>query len=125
MLDTSVLGELTADACAAVTGRQDAAVLLRGVDAANLFLVPLDERTSFRYHHLVHQVLRAELRTRDRARQHALELRAAEWFAATGDTGGRAATSWRHGRPTGLWRSWRSRRWPSSCATRRCRHRWI
>ena len=87
MLDTSVLGELTADACAAVTGRQDAAVLLRGVDAANLFLVALDdERTSFRYHHLVHQVLRAELRTRDRARQQALELRAAEWFAATGDS---------------------------------------
>ena len=87
MLDTSVLGELTADACAAVTGRQDAAVLLRSVDAANLFLVALDdERTSFRYHHLVHQVLRAELRARDRVRQQALELRAAEWFEATGDS---------------------------------------
>ena len=47
MLDTSILGLLTADACAAVTGRQDAAVLLRGIDAANLFLVALDEeRTS-------------------------------------------------------------------------------
>ena len=87
MLDTSVLGELTADACAAVTGRMDAAVLLRSVDAANLFLVALDdERTSFRYHHLVRQVLRAELRARDRARQQALELRAAEWFEATGDS---------------------------------------
>ena len=54
MLDTSVLGELTAGACAAVTGRQDAAALLRSIDAANLFLVALDdERTSFRYHHLV------------------------------------------------------------------------
>jgi LuxR family maltose regulon positive regulatory protein len=87
MLDTSVLGELTVDACAAVTGRQDAALLLRTVDAANLFLVALDdERTSFRYHHLVHQMLRAELRARDRARQLALELRAAEWFQATGDS---------------------------------------
>jgi LuxR family transcriptional regulator, maltose regulon positive regulatory protein len=87
MLDTSVLGELTADACAAVTGRMDAAVLLRSVDAANLFLVALDdERTSFRYHHLVRQVLRAELRARDRARQQVLELRAAEWFEATGDS---------------------------------------
>ncbi len=87
MLDTAVLGELTADACAAVTGRMDAAVLLRSVDAANLFLVALDdERTTFRYHHLVRQVLRAELRARDRARQQALELRAAEWFAATGDS---------------------------------------
>ena len=87
MLDTSVLGELTADACAAVTGRGDAAVLLRSIDAANLFLVALDdERTSFRYHHLVRQVLRAELRARDRARQQELELRAAEWFEFTGDS---------------------------------------
>ena len=71
MLDTSILtGELTADACAAVTGRQDAAALLRGIDAAHLFLVALDEdRTSFRYHRLVRQVLRAELRARDRARE--------------------------------------------------------
>ena len=59
MLDTCVLCELTADACAAVSGRRDAAALLHGLDAANLFLVALDEeRTSFRYHHLVHQILR-------------------------------------------------------------------
>ena len=86
MLDTSILGELTADACAAVTGRQDAAALLRRIDAAHLFLVALDEeRTSFRYHHLVRQVLRAELRARDPAREQALQLRAAEWFESTGD----------------------------------------
>jgi LuxR family maltose regulon positive regulatory protein len=87
MLETSVLEELTADACAAVTGRQDAAVLLRGIDAASLFLVALDdEQTAFRCHHLVRQVLRAELRARDRARVQALQLRAAEWFEAAGDT---------------------------------------
>ena len=87
MLDTSVLaGVLTADACAAVTGRQDAAALLRGIDAAHLFLVALDDdRTSFRYHRLVRQVLRAELRARDRAREQELQVRAAEWFEATGD----------------------------------------
>ena len=86
MLETSVLGELTADACAAVTGKQDAAVLLRGIDAASLFVVALDdERTSFRYHNLVRQMLRAELRARDRAREQALQLRAAEWFASIGD----------------------------------------
>ena len=87
MLDTSVLGELTADACAAITARQDAPALLRSIDAANLFLVALnDERTSFRYHHLVRQMLRAELRARDHAREQALQLRAAEWFESTGDT---------------------------------------
>src|SRR5215470_4807060 len=86
MLDTSVLGQLTADACAAVTGRPDAAVLLRSIDAANLFLVALDdERTTFRYLRLVRQVLRAELRARDRGREHVLHLRAAEWFESTGD----------------------------------------
>ena len=48
MLDTSVLRELTADACAAITARPDAAVLLQSIDAANLFLVALDdERSSF------------------------------------------------------------------------------
>jgi LuxR family maltose regulon positive regulatory protein len=87
MLDTSILGELTADACAAVTGRQDAAALLRSIDRASLFLVPLDEnRTIFRYHHLVRQLLQAELRARDRTREQALQLRAAEWFESMGDT---------------------------------------
>ena len=86
MLDTSILGTLPADACAAVTGRQDAAAMLRGIDAAHLFLVALDdERTSFRYHHLVHKVLRAELRARDRAREQQLQLRAAEWFESAGE----------------------------------------
>ena len=87
MLDTSVLGTVTAEACAAVTGRADAAVLLRRIDAANLFLVAVDEdRSAFRYHHLVRQVLRAELRARDREREQVLRLRAAEWFEAAGET---------------------------------------
>jgi LuxR family transcriptional regulator, maltose regulon positive regulatory protein len=88
MLDTSILtGVLTADACAAVTGRQDAAALLRAIDTAHLFLVALDdERTIFRYHHLVRRVLRAELRARDHAREQALQVRAAECFEAAGDS---------------------------------------
>jgi LuxR family transcriptional regulator, maltose regulon positive regulatory protein len=87
MLDTAILtGVMTADACAAVTGRQDAAALLQAIDFAHLFLVALDDdRTSFRYHRLVRLVLRAELRARDRTREQVLQLRAAEWFEATGD----------------------------------------
>ena len=86
MLDTSILGELTADACAAVTGREDAAALLRAIDAAHLFLVALDDQQpSFRYHHLVRDVLRAELRARDPAREQALQARAGEWFETAGD----------------------------------------
>ena len=87
MLETSILGELTVDACEAVTGHQDAAALLHRIYAANLFLVPLDdEATSFRYHHLVRQVLRAELRARDPAHEQKLQLLVAEWLEGAGDT---------------------------------------
>jgi LuxR family maltose regulon positive regulatory protein len=87
LLDTSVLGELTVGSCAAVTEQADPVALLRHIDAANLFLVPLDdERTIFRYHHLVRQVLRAELRARDSGRERALQLRAGAWCEAAGDT---------------------------------------
>jgi LuxR family transcriptional regulator, maltose regulon positive regulatory protein len=86
MLETSVLGRLTVEACAAVTRRPDAAVLLRGIDAANLFLIALDdERTTFRYHHLVRRLLRAELRARDRDHERAVQLRAGEWLEAAED----------------------------------------
>ena len=89
MLETSILDELTADACTAVTGRQDAAALLRSMEAANLFVVALDdEQTSYRYHHLVRDVLRAELHATDMAKELALQLRAAEWLEASGDTRG-------------------------------------
>ena len=89
MLETSVLDELTAEACAAVTGRQDAAALLRRIEAANLFIVALDDdRTSYRYHHLVREVLRAQLRALDRPRELTLQLRVAEWLESTGDTRG-------------------------------------
>ena len=89
MLETSVLDELTADSCAAVTGRQDAAALLRRIEAANLFIVALDDdRTTYRYHHLVRELLRAQLRAMDRGRELALQLRVAEWLEFTGDTRG-------------------------------------
>ncbi len=87
MLDTSILGQLTPAACAAVTGRHDAAAMLRRIDTAHLFLVALDEsQETFRYHRLVRQVLHAELRARDRDREPLLHQRAAEYFETTGDT---------------------------------------
>ncbi len=89
MLETSVLDELTAKACEAVTGRQDAAAMLRSIEAANLFIVALDDdRTTYRYHHLARDVLRAELRAIDRSQELTLQLRAAEWMESTGDTRG-------------------------------------
>ena len=89
MLEISVLDELTADACAAATGRPDAAALLRGIEAANLFIVALDDdRTSYRYHHLVRDVLRAELHATDPKRELVLQHRVADWLESTGDTRG-------------------------------------
>ncbi len=86
MLDTSILSELTADTCAAVSGAQDAAVLLHAIDAAHLFLAPVnEERTRFRCHRLVRQIMRAELRARDPARERMLQRRAAEHFESAGD----------------------------------------
>jgi LuxR family transcriptional regulator, maltose regulon positive regulatory protein len=87
MLDTSILGQLTPAACAAVTGRHDAAAVLRRIDTAHLFLIALDEaQETFRYHRLVRRVLHAELRARDRDREPLLHARAAEYYEQTGDT---------------------------------------
>ena len=51
-----------------------------------MFLVALnDEQTSYRYHRLVRQVLRAELRAREPGREQMLHQRAAEWYESIGD----------------------------------------
>ena len=87
MLDISILGQLTADSCAALTGRPEAGRLLRSLGSAHVFLVGLDDaRTRFRYHHLVREVLRAELRTRNPLREQELQLRVAEWYEAANHT---------------------------------------
>ncbi|MFS0836479.1 LuxR C-terminal-related transcriptional regulator [Paenibacillus sp. 1P03SA] len=53
VLKTSVLQEMDADLCDAVTERTDARNLLELAKKSNLFLLPLDERDAwFRYHHL-------------------------------------------------------------------------
>ena len=85
MLDTSILGTLAADICDAVTGGHGAAAMLRRIGTAHLFLVALDDGRTFRYHHLVRQVLHAELRARDRTWERQLQLRAAEWYESAGE----------------------------------------
>ncbi len=77
---TSILERLTAALCDAVTGGSDAKALLRQLDQANLFLIPLDDqRQWYRYHHLFADFLRTEL---DMESQAALHARASRWFAA-------------------------------------------
>lgn len=58
LLQTSILENLTAALCDAVTGRRDSHELLRELDSTNLFVVPLDERReSYRYHNLFRDAL--------------------------------------------------------------------
>src|SRR5262245_28395138 len=88
LLATSVLERLRADLCEHVTGRADAAVLLRRVETENLFLVPLDdERAWFRYHHLFGQLLRRELRVTQPDLERVGHERAAAWFQAHDEPG--------------------------------------
>ena len=57
------------------------------MEVANLFVVALDDdRASYRYHHLVRQVLQAELHATDPVRELELQVRAAEWLESAGDT---------------------------------------
>jgi LuxR family maltose regulon positive regulatory protein len=80
LCQTSILDRLTAPLCDAVTGRSDSKALLRQLDGANLFLVPLDDqRQWYRYHHLFADFLRTEL---DAETQAALHGRAARWLVA-------------------------------------------
>lgn len=82
LLDTSVLEDLSAGLCDAVTGRDDSQRQLERLERANLFVVPLDdERLWWRYHHLFAEALRARLGAEDPDRVSRLHRRAAEWYA--------------------------------------------
>jgi len=78
LLQTSILDRLTGPLCDLLTGRDDSAAVLRELEQANLFLIPLDDqRIWYRYHHLFAEFLRADLDDTDRA---VLHLSAARWL---------------------------------------------
>ena len=80
LLETSVLERLSGDLCDAVTGRAGSQALLEQVEAANLFLVPLDEvRGWWRYHHLFASLLQARLQQEQPGRVGQLHRNAAAW----------------------------------------------
>lgn len=87
LLETSLLGRVSAPLADAVLGRGDSAAMLRAIEAANLFLIPLDrEGCWFRYHHLFAEFLQSMLRQRGLQRVQALHSRAASWLSAHGQT---------------------------------------
>jgi LuxR family maltose regulon positive regulatory protein len=82
LCQTSILDRLTAPLCDEVTGRSDSKEVLRQLDRANLFLIPLDDqRQWYRYHHLFADFLRTEL---DAETQASLHWRASHWLARQG-----------------------------------------
>nr|WP_241744358.1 AAA family ATPase [Cellulosimicrobium arenosum] len=82
---TSVLDQLSAGACDALLDTDDSRALLREIEAAHLFLVPLDHRRGwFRYHSLFREFLLAELDRVEGDAVRGLHRRAAAWFTENG-----------------------------------------
>jgi LuxR family maltose regulon positive regulatory protein len=79
LLRTSVLDELEPQACAAVTGHDDAATFLRRLERSALFVVPTGDGT-YRYHELFRDMLRYQLRAASLDGALDAHRRAAEWF---------------------------------------------
>jgi len=79
----SILEQLSADLCDAVTGRTDSREVLSAMDRQNLFVNPQDEEHRwFRLHHLFAEVLSARLQGDHADELPVLHRRASEWFVA-------------------------------------------
>jgi len=86
LLQTSILGRMVAPLCNAVAGRKDSQVILERLEAANLFLIPLDdERRWYRYHHLFGDLLRRRLSQAFPEQVIELHQRARIWYQESGD----------------------------------------
>jgi LuxR family maltose regulon positive regulatory protein len=82
---TSVLDQLSARLCDAVAGSPGAAGQLRRLEAASLFVIPLDGRREwYRYHALFREFLRGELDRTEPGVIMTLHQRAASWYEANG-----------------------------------------
>ena len=82
---TAVLDQLCAPLCDAVVGEPGGQERLRHLEAASLFLVPLDRRREwYRYHGLFREFLLGELRRVEPDVITKLHLRAADWYESNG-----------------------------------------
>lgn len=82
---TSILDQLCASLCEAVTGQLASRQYLHDLECNNLFLVALDEeRTWYRYHALFGELLRNQLLQAEPERVDELHERAADWYQAHG-----------------------------------------
>jgi len=82
---TAVLDQLSGPLCDAVLESSDAAEQLRRLEAASLFVIPLDRhRQWYRYHSLFREFLLGELRCSEPEFMMTLHRRAADWYEAHG-----------------------------------------
>lgn len=82
---TAVLDQLSAPLCDALLGETGAQLRLRGLEASNVFLIPLDRRREwYRYHALFREFLLGELRRVEPEVIMKLHLRAADWYESNG-----------------------------------------
>ena len=82
---TAVLDQLCAPLCEAVLGKPGAQDQLRALEAASMFLIPLDRRREwYRYHSLFREFLLGEQRRVEPELVPKLHLRAADWYEANG-----------------------------------------
>jgi LuxR family maltose regulon positive regulatory protein len=85
LLQTSILKRLNAPLCQTVTRMKNSKEILEILDAANLFLIPLDnERCWYRYHHLFNDLLKKRLGLIQPEFVTELHLRAARWYKQNG-----------------------------------------
>ncbi len=81
LLQTSILNRLSGSLCDAVTGQNGGQTILESLEAANLFIVPLDnERHWYRYHHLFADLLNHRLRQTFPDQISKLHQRASAWY---------------------------------------------
>lgn len=81
LLETSILDQLSAPLCDAVTGRNNSQAILAGLERDNLFLIALDEeQVWYRYHTLFADLLRDQLTSRKSTSLRDLHARAARWY---------------------------------------------
>lgn len=81
LLETAILRRFCPPLCEAVTGRDDSARILAGLERNNIFVIPLDEQgTWYRYHPLFADLLSVHLHKEQPGRVASLHLKAAAWF---------------------------------------------
>jgi LuxR family transcriptional regulator, maltose regulon positive regulatory protein len=87
LLGTALLDRLSGPLCDAVLERDDSRLMLERLEAANLFVVPLDhERRWYRYHRLFSDLLRVRLGEVGADRVETLHRRSCRWYQQQGMT---------------------------------------